>query len=175
MRELMITLEVDDLLVIIIDTEYLQGFKAQMMLVYEMIDLGLMTYFQGMEVQQRSGQICLHQSKYARDLLKRFSMSNCKAVYIPLTKGSKFSKNVNVAKADGSIQRNIIVYLLYLSATRPDMMYANCLLSRFMQALSLVHYIVAKRILRHVKGIVDFRMVYLKNNNGKLLGFIDND
>lgn len=57
-----------------------------------MIDLGLTTYFLGMEVLQSTYQISSYQAKYARDLLKQFKMSSCKAVNTPLTIGFKFNK-----------------------------------------------------------------------------------
>lgn len=58
--ELVVALYVDDLLITRPDTEYLQEFKAQMMSIFEITGLGLMSYFLGMEVQKSSRQIYLH-------------------------------------------------------------------------------------------------------------------
>jgi len=49
-----------------------------MLLEYEMIDLGMLKYFLGMQVNQSPGQIFLSQEKYANDLLKKFNMMNYK-------------------------------------------------------------------------------------------------
>ncbi|EOY27327.1 Uncharacterized protein TCM_029194 [Theobroma cacao] len=145
--ELVVALYVDDLLITRPDTEYLQEFKAQMMSIFEITGLGLMSYFLKMEVQKNT----------------------------PLTAGNKFSKNDGSAKADGSIYRSIVGSLLYLSATKPDIRYATCLLSRVIQTPSLVHFTAAKRILRYVKGMIVFGLLYLKKDSGELQGFSDND
>ncbi|GLT61624.1 hypothetical protein SLA2020_343190 [Shorea laevis] len=65
--------------------------------------------------------------------------------------------------------------LLYLSATEPDIMYSVSVLSRFMQSLSEIHLKGAKRILKYVKGTIDFGVMYSRSNEIKLLGFTDSD
>lgn len=90
---LIVALYVDDLLITELDIEYLKKFKAQKMFAFEMTDLSLMSYFLGIEGQQNFGQISLHQSKYAKDLLKKFNMSACKLVLTPLIVSCNLSKN----------------------------------------------------------------------------------
>lgn len=70
-----------------------------------------------MEVVQAKDQVSLHQTKYAKDLLKRFQMSLCKLVGTSLSFGAKFSKEDGFSKANGQIYMSIIGSLLYLSAT----------------------------------------------------------
>ncbi|KAL0331213.1 UNVERIFIED_CONTAM: Retrovirus-related Pol polyprotein from transposon RE1 [Sesamum angustifolium] len=72
-----------------------------------------------------------------------------------LVTGEKYQKEDGSQKVDGSIYRSLIGSLLYLTATRPDIMFATRLLSRFMQSPSQVHYAAAKRILRYLRGSVD--------------------
>ncbi|KAL0387090.1 UNVERIFIED_CONTAM: Retrovirus-related Pol polyprotein from transposon RE1 [Sesamum radiatum] len=62
-----------------------------------------------------------------------------------------------------------------LTATRPDIMFATCLLSRFMQSPSQVHYAAAKRILRYLRGTKDFGIWYKSTNDAKLVGYTDSD
>lgn len=131
-----------------------------MMIVFEMIDLRLMTYFLGMEVQQATGQIILHQTKYAKDLLKRFNISFCILIHAPLIVSCKLCKNDGSTKVDGLLYKSMIG--LYLSATRPDIMFAKSLLSRYMQSPLILHFVAVKRVLRYVKGTVDFGLRYLK-------------
>ncbi|KAL0441844.1 UNVERIFIED_CONTAM: Retrovirus-related Pol polyprotein from transposon TNT 1-94 [Sesamum radiatum] len=82
-------------------------------------------------------------------------MESCKTVTTPLVTGEKYQKEDGSQKVDGSMYRSLIGSLLYLTATRPDIMFATCLLSRFMQSPSQVHYAAAKRILRYLRGSVD--------------------
>ncbi|KAL0364522.1 UNVERIFIED_CONTAM: Retrovirus-related Pol polyprotein from transposon RE2 [Sesamum angustifolium] len=69
----------------------------------------------------------------------------------PLVTGEKYQKEDGSQKVDGSMYRSLIGSLLYLTATRPDIMFATSLLSRFMQSPSQVHYAAAKRILRYLR------------------------
>jgi hypothetical protein len=64
--------------------------------------------------------------------------------------------------------------LLYLTATRPDILYATNLLSRFMHCPSEMHLRAAKRILRHIKGTYSFGVKFLKCQELRLHGLSDN-
>ncbi|EOY19976.1 Retrotransposon protein, unclassified, putative [Theobroma cacao] len=172
---LIVALYMDDLLITDPDNHHLAEFKSQMMCEFEMIDLGLMSYFLGMEVVQAKDHVSLHQTKYAKDLLKRFQMSFCKSVGTSLSFGAKFSKEDGCAKANGQIYRSIIGSLLYLLVTRPDIMFATCLLSRFMQDPSVFHFTRVKRILRYIQGTLNFGLVYKKKESSQLIGYCDND
>ncbi|KAL0318765.1 UNVERIFIED_CONTAM: Retrovirus-related Pol polyprotein from transposon RE1 [Sesamum angustifolium] len=87
----------------------------------------------------------------------------------------KVPKEDGSQKVDGSMYRSLIGSLLYLTATRPDIMFATSLLSRFMQSPSQVHYAAAKRILRYLRGTKDFGIWYKSTNNAKLVGYTDSD
>ncbi|KAL0340719.1 UNVERIFIED_CONTAM: Retrovirus-related Pol polyprotein from transposon RE2 [Sesamum radiatum] len=88
---------------------------------------------------------------------------------------SQVSEEDGSQKVDGSMYRSLIGSLLYLTATRPDIMFATCLLSRFMQSPSQVHYAAAKRILRYLRGTKDFGIWYKSTNDAKLVGYTDSD
>lgn len=88
-------------------------------------------------------------------------MTSYNVVSTPLTIGVKFCKDDGFIEAKGLIYRSMMGSHLYLSTTRLDIMFATSLLSKFMQAPSILHFIVAKRILRYVKDTVDFGIKYL--------------
>lgn len=74
-------------------------------------------------------------------------MENCKLVSTPLAQNEKLSKEDDSEDADVKQYRSIIGSLLYLTATRPDMMYAISMLARFMQKPSQIHLQAIKRVL----------------------------
>ncbi|KAL4011632.1 hypothetical protein IC575_028693 [Cucumis melo] len=81
---LIVSLYVDDLLVTGNNTDHIQNFKWEMMKMFEMIDLGLMSYFLGTEIKQGQGEVFICQKKYAKEILKKFKMDECKAVSTPM-------------------------------------------------------------------------------------------
>jgi len=69
---LIMSLYVDDLLITGSNELQIKEFKQEMMCVFEMTDLGLMTYFLGMEVRQSKNEVFIYQKKYAKKILKKF-------------------------------------------------------------------------------------------------------
>nr|XP_028952583.1 uncharacterized protein LOC114822420 [Malus domestica] len=126
-----------------------------------MSDLGLLHHFLGIGVIQETTGIFIHQQKYAQSLLERFNLKGCKSVATPLITNEKLCKVDGSESADECLYRRMVGSLLYLTATRPDIMYAASLLSRFMHNPTRIHMGTAKRVLREKKAI--------------LVGFCDSD
>lgn len=145
------------------------------MQVFEMTDLGLMSYVLGMEIKQDKNMVFICQKKYANEILKKFQMEECKAVSTPMNEKEKFSKEDGADKVDEIYFRSLIGCLMYLTATRPDILFAVSLLSRFMHCASVIHFRAAKRILRYIKGTINFGVKFEKNQRFKLHGFSDSD
>ncbi|KAL0308115.1 UNVERIFIED_CONTAM: Retrovirus-related Pol polyprotein from transposon RE1 [Sesamum angustifolium] len=165
----------DDLIYTGNNEKMIQDFKQDMMKTFEMSDLGLMHFFLGIEINQEKKGIFICQRKYTETLLKKFKMESCKTVTTPLVIGEKYQKEDGSQKVDGSIYKSLIGRLLYLTAARPDIMFATSLLSRFMQSPSQVHYAAAKRILRYLRGTKDFGIWYKSTNDAKLVVYTDSD
>ena len=110
----------------------INDFKEKMMSKFEMTDLGLLHYFLGMEIIQDQYGIFLCQEKYAKDLLKRFHMSNCNPASTPMNTNERLVLDDGVEKADEKEFRSIVGGLIYLTHSRPDIMFAVSLISRFM-------------------------------------------
>ncbi|CAL9003035.1 unnamed protein product [Prunus brigantina] len=119
---IIVSLYVDDIIYTGSSKTLMMEFKTEMMRQNEMIDLGLLHHFLGLGVIQTESYIFVHQKKYAKTLLDKFGFKDCKAVVTPLSMNEKLSKEDESEQADEGVYRQIVGSLLYLTATRPDIM-----------------------------------------------------
>eukprot|EP00253_Pinus_taeda_P003666 PITA_03666 len=130
----------------------IENFKIVMKEEFEMTNMGLLRYFLGIEVGQSENGIFISKEKYVNELLKIFNMQDSKAAITPTVMGLKLSKEDISKDFDPSLYKSIVGNLMYLTATRPDIMHAISLISRFMERPKEAHWQAAKIILRYVKG-----------------------
>ncbi|XP_057791180.1 uncharacterized mitochondrial protein AtMg00810-like [Salvia miltiorrhiza] len=142
---------------------------------FEMTDIGLMAYYLGVEVKQLEDGIFITQEGYAKEILKKFKMEDCKAINTPVECGIKLSKNVGGEKVDPTLFKSLVGSLRYLTCTRPDILYATGLVSRYMENPTTTHFKAAKRILRYLKGTLDYGLFYSNTHDYKLVGYSDSD
>lgn len=172
---LIVALYVDDLIFTGSSEKMVEDFKNEMMKKYEMSDMGLLHYFLGIEIYQEKDGVFICQTKYAENILKKFGMFGCKPMTTPLVVNEKLVKEDGGKKVDETLYRSLVGNLLYLTSTRPDIMFASSLLSRFMHCPSHFHLGAGKRVLRYLQGTLNYGIKYYKNVNVKLTGFCDSD
>ena len=102
-------------------------------------------------------------------------MNQCNPVHNPIVPGFKLTKDENGVKIDGTLYKQIVGSLMYLTATRPDLMFVVSLISRYMKRPTETHLQAAKRVLRYVKGTVNFGLFYKKGGTQELVGYTDSD
>lgn len=171
---LMVCLYVDDLIFTSNNTSMVETFKQCIMKEFEMIDLGLMSYFLGIEVIQGDNGIFISQKKYVTDILKKYQMDSCNPAKTPVEVGTKLTKEGEGSLVDSTYFKQIVGSLRYLTCTRPNISYGVGLISRFMESPHQSHLQGAKRILRYLKGTYDFGLLYSSTNNS-LVGYSDSD
>jgi len=98
---------------------------------FEMSLLGELTYFLGLQVQQTKDGIFLSQTKYLKQILKKYGMEDYKPVCTPMVTGCSLSSNNESPAVNQPTYRSMIGSLLYLTGTRPDIMYAVGIVGRF--------------------------------------------
>ncbi|XP_017640183.1 uncharacterized mitochondrial protein AtMg00810-like [Gossypium arboreum] len=163
----------DDLLVTGENKNVLSDFKGKRESMFEISDLGEMSYFLSMKVFQTQQGIFLNQKAFALKIFNRFSMQNCKATSTLVTIGEKLTSQCDFEKVNNSTYRSLVGCLLYLTAIRLDIMFAISLLSRFMHCCNVNHFQATKRVLRYIKGTLSFGMMFTKVDSMKLIGFAD--
>ena len=118
-----------------------------------MWDLGKMKYFLGIEVIQTANAIFICQHKYAHEVLERFGMEENNPVNNLIVPGCKISKYENdELNVDAIDYKKLVGSFLYLIATRPYLMYAVGLISRYMEKPTELHLQSDMRILKYLRG-----------------------
>ncbi|XP_022873813.1 uncharacterized protein LOC111392668 [Olea europaea var. sylvestris] len=113
--------------------------------IFYMIDLGLMTYFLGMEIKRDEGKVFIYQRKYAKEILIKFHMEECKATATLMSQKESLSKEDGTDKVKEGYFRSMVGCLMYLIATRLDILFAISILSRFIHCASEMHFKKAKK------------------------------
>eukprot|EP00253_Pinus_taeda_P030966 PITA_30966 len=126
-------------------------------------------------VLQSKECISLSQSKYACDILRHFHMEDCKPAPSPFQSGVKLSVSCTSPEVDATLYRQLVGKLLYLTHTRPDISFAVGLVACFLQNPRESHWKAAKRILRYVRGTIQFGIHYSAKATPLLVGFTDSD
>eukprot|EP00253_Pinus_taeda_P006707 PITA_06707 len=157
------------------DPNLINHVKSSLKKKFEMTDLGHLHYFLGLQVLQAKEGISLSQSKYGCDILRHFHMEDCKPAPSPFQSGVKLSVSCTSLEVDATLYRQLVGKLLYLTHTRPDLSFVVGLVARFMQNPRESHWKAAKRILRYVRGTVQFGIHYSAKAAPLLVGFTDSD
>lgn len=171
----MVCVYVDDLVFTGNSSYLINGFKECMKTEFEMTDLGLLHYFLGIEAKQVDFMVSISQKKYAMELLVKFNMGESISAATPMEIGLKLTKDNHEESVDPTLFRSLVGCLMYLTATRPDIMFPVSLVSRFMENPKKSHWEAAKRILRYVKGTLNHGIKYSQVQSPKLVGFSDSD
>jgi hypothetical protein len=117
----------------------------------------------------------LIQTKYIREMLKRFGMEDCKPVITPMQTSCKLSKDDDSKSTDQRKYRSMIGSLLYVTTSRPDVMQAVGQVARFEAAPKESHVLAVKRIFRYLKGTEEFGLWYPKGKDLSLMAYTDAD
>ena len=102
-------------------------------------------------------------------------MEEAKTMKTPMSSSIKFDKNEKSKSIDSTMYKGMICYLLYLTTSRPDIMYSICLCARFQSCPKESHLSAVKRILKYLKGTMDIGLWYPKSDNFELIGFSNID
>jgi hypothetical protein len=157
---LLVGVYVDDLVICGPDVNDISRFKQEMQKKFNMSDLGLLSYYLGIEVKQGEEGITLSQYAYANKILKNAGMLNCNSTATPMEARLKLSKKMENEVVRSTDYRSIVGSLRYLVNTRPDLAFSVGVVSRFMEAPSKTHWGAVKQILRYLKGTVSLGCRY---------------
>ena len=160
----LVQIYVDDIIFGSTNDKLCQKFSKLMQSRFQMSMMGELSYFLGLQVKQTGDGIFINQSKYTKNLLKRFNMLDCSSSSTPMATTTKLDQHQGDV-VDVTSYRGMIGSLLYLTASKPDIMYATCLCARFQAQPREPHLIAVKRIFRYLKGNPDLGLWYLRESD----------
>jgi hypothetical protein len=115
---------------------------------FEMSMMGELKFFLGFQIKQLKDGTFISQTKYTNDMLKKFDMNNAKPIKTPMPSNGHLDINEESKSIDQKVYRSMIGSLLYLSASRPDIMLSVCMCARFQANPKECHLMAVKRYFR---------------------------
>ena len=122
--------------------------------------MGQLTFFLGIQINQGKDGTFMHQTKYTKDLLKKFDMADAKPMTTPMTTTTALDPDEDGEEVDQRNYQSMIGSLLYLTAMRPDIHFVVCVCARFQASPRTSHRQAVKRILRYLKYTTEFGLWY---------------
>ena len=166
---------VDDIVFGGMSQKMVDHFVEQMQSEFEMSMIGELSFFLGFQIKQFEGGIFLSQSKYAKELVKKFGLESGKPKRTPASTTVKLSKDDDGEAVDTKLYRSMIGSLLYLTASRPDISFSVGVCARFQSQPTTTHLSYVKRIIKYIHGTADYGILYSFDTNSCLVGFSDAD
>ncbi|GKC38465.1 putative ribonuclease H-like domain-containing protein [Tanacetum coccineum] len=142
---------------------------------FQMNSMGELTFFLGLQVKQKDDRIFISQDKYVADILKKFDFATMKTASTPIETNKALLKDEEVEDVDVHLYKSMIRSLMYLTASRPDIMFAICACARFQVTPKVSHLHVVKRIFRYLKCQPKLGLWYARDSPCDLEVFSDSD
>jgi len=166
---------VDDIIFGSTDQKFCEEFSRIMTKRFEMSMMGELKFFLGFQIKQMKEGTFICQTKYLSDMLKKFDMIDAKPIKTPMALNGHLDLNEEGKSVDQKVYRSMIGSLLYLCASRPDIMLSVCMCARFQTNPKECHLTAVKRILRYLVHTPNLGLWYPKGSIFKLHGYSDSD
>ncbi|GJV68296.1 retrovirus-related pol polyprotein from transposon TNT 1-94 [Tanacetum coccineum] len=137
--------------------------------------MGQMSFFLGLQVSQSPGGIFINQAKYALETLKKYGMDLSDPVDTPMVDRLKLDEDLMGIPVDQTRFRGMVGSLMYLTASRPDLVFAVCMCARYQAKPTKKHFEAIKRVFRYLKGTINMGLWYPKDNAMSLTAYADAD
>jgi len=142
---------------------------------FEMSMIGELTYFLGLQVKQTPKGIFISQSKYAKDLVKRFGLDEKSHARTLMSTSVKINADLTGKQVDPTLYKSMIESLLYLIANRPNIAFNVGVCARFQANPKESHLTTVKRIIRYINDTIIHGIWYSRETNLVLAGYSDAD
>nr|GEV32345.1 uncharacterized mitochondrial protein AtMg00810-like [Tanacetum cinerariifolium] len=172
---LVVQVYVDDIIFGSTNPRYATLFSDLMKSCFKMSMMGKMTFFFGLQVNQSPSGICMNQSKYVYEILKKYGLSTCDIIGTPMDMKDKLDPDQIETPVDATKYHSMIGALMYLTSSRLDIVLATYVCARYQAHPTKKHLKEVKRIFRYLWGTVNMGLWYTKDSGFELTEFSDAD
>ncbi|KAJ9567533.1 hypothetical protein OSB04_003499 [Centaurea solstitialis] len=172
---LLVQIYVDDIIFGSTKDDMCKEFEELMHKKFKMSSMGELTFFLGLQVKQKPEGIFINQSKYVASMLQKFGMNDAKPASTPMETHKYLTADVEGEEVDVHHYRSMIGSLMYLTASRPDIMFAVCVCARYQVRPKESHLHAVKRIFKYLKGQPRLGLWYPNDSSFDLVAYTDND
>ncbi|GJS94567.1 putative ribonuclease H-like domain-containing protein [Tanacetum coccineum] len=172
---LLVQIYVDDIIFGSTKKELCDEFEKLMKDKFQMSSMGELTFFLGLQVQQKKKGIFISQDKYVHEILRKFNYSDVKSASTPTDLEKPLVQDGDAADVDEHLYRSMIGSLMYLTTSRPDIMFVVCACARFQVSPKSSHLLAVKRIFRYLKGKPSLGLWYSKDSPLELVAYTDSE
>ncbi|GJX49913.1 retrovirus-related pol polyprotein from transposon TNT 1-94 [Tanacetum coccineum] len=162
---------VDDIIFASTDPKDCDRFSNEMSSKFQMSMMGQISFFLGLQISQNPRGIFINQSKYANEILKKFDLHKSDHVDAPMVERTKLDEDLSRIPVDQTQYRSMIGSLMYLTASRPDLVFAMCMCARYQSKPTKKHLKVVKRVFRHLQGTINMGLWYPKDTAMALIAY----
>ncbi|GJR11474.1 putative ribonuclease H-like domain-containing protein, partial [Tanacetum coccineum] len=172
---ILVQVYVDDIIFGSTKKAWCDEFEALMKGEFEMSAMGELTFFLGLQVQQRPDGIFIGQDKYVQEILKKFDLESVRTATTPYEAPKPKSKNEPDSPVNVHLYRSMIGSLMYLTASRPDIMFAVSACSRNQVTPTTSNLEAVKKIFKYLKGQPKLGLWYPRESPFVLEAYSDSD
>ncbi|GKB50099.1 putative ribonuclease H-like domain-containing protein [Tanacetum coccineum] len=165
----------DDIILVSTNKACVDEFEVLMKGEFEMSVMGEMTFFLGLQVKQLPDGIFISQDKYVKDMLTKFDMESVRTATTPYEAAKTKLKDETDPPVNVHLYRSMIGSLMYLTASRPDIMFAVSACSRHQVTPLTSHLNAVKKIFKYLKGQPKLGLWYPKDSPFQLEAYSDSD
>ncbi|GJS28019.1 putative ribonuclease H-like domain-containing protein [Tanacetum coccineum] len=151
------------------------GFKKLMKDKFQISSMGELTFFLGLQVQQKEDGIFISHDKYVAKILKKFNYTDVKSASTLVDLEKPLVKDEDADDVDVHPYRYMIGSLMYLTTSRPDIMFVVCACARFQVTPNTSHLLVVKKIFRYLKGKPTLDHWYSRDSPFELVAYTNSD
>ncbi|GJR57409.1 retrovirus-related pol polyprotein from transposon TNT 1-94 [Tanacetum coccineum] len=166
---------VDDIIFASTDPKDCDRFSNEMSSKFQMSMMGQISFFLGLQISQNPRGIFINQSKYANEILKKFDLHKSDPVDTPMVERTKLDEDLSGTPVDQTKYRSMIGSLMYLTASRPDLVFAVCMCARYQSRPTKKHLEAVKRVFRYLQGTINMGLWYPKDTAMALTAYADAD